>query len=125
MARIDVSSGAVLRSAAIASKSLRRWPTAMTPISFRSSASSLDRTAPAAVQPATAHNTVLEPLFRYIWKHSRGQQIVILVVVVLSLPFYFASLDLPKSIVNDAIQGRAFANGKEHAVLFRYDLALP
>src|SRR5262245_38033934 len=84
-----------------------------------------DKTVPAAAQPETPHNTVLEPLFRYIWKHSRGQQIAILLFVVLSLPFYFASLDLPKSIVNDAIQGRAFANGREHAPLFRYDIALP
>ena len=50
-------------------------------------------------------------LFRYIWKHSRREQLLILGIVLLSLPFYFVSLDLPKYIVNDAIQGRAFTGG--------------
>ena len=47
----------------------------------------------------------LEPrLFSYIWRHSNRDQIAICAVVLASLPFYFASLDLPKRIVNDAIQ---------------------
>ena len=47
-------------------------------------------------------------LFRYVWQHSRSEQIAILLLVLASLPFYFLSLDLPKSIVNQAIQGRGF-----------------
>src|SRR4051812_11712118 len=42
-------------------------------------------------------------LFRYIWRHSRRDQLIISMVVLASLPFYFASLDLPKRIVNEAI----------------------
>jgi putative ABC transport system ATP-binding protein len=43
----------------------------------------------------------MEPnLFKYILKHSRRDQLLILGVVVVSLLFYYASLDLPKTIVN-------------------------
>ncbi len=48
-------------------------------------------------------------LFKYILKHSRHDQIVILVIVVLSQVFYFLSLDIPKTIVNTAIQGKGFS----------------
>lgn len=56
----------------------------------------------------------LEPkLFGYIWRHSKRDQLAICAVVLASLPFYFASLDLPKRIVNDAISGKAFKGGRE------------
>jgi putative ABC transport system ATP-binding protein len=43
----------------------------------------------------------MEPnLFKYILKYSRREQLGILAVVVVSLLFYYASLDLPKTIVN-------------------------
>lgn len=67
----------------------------------------------------------MKPLFAYIWEHSRREQLLILLVVLLSFPFYFYSLDLPKYIVSDAIQGRAFAAGKTEAVLFHLALTLP
>jgi len=47
-------------------------------------------------------------LFRYIWKHSRPQQIWILIVVALSMPTYFLAFDIPKLIVNGPIQGQGF-----------------
>src|SRR6185295_17460720 len=47
-------------------------------------------------------------IFRYTWRYSKLDQIWLLVVVVVSLPFYFVSLDLPKSIVNGPIQGQGF-----------------
>jgi len=50
-------------------------------------------------------------LFRYIWRNSWRDQSIILVVVVISYVFLFVSLDLPKQIVNQAIQGEAFADG--------------
>ena len=68
----------------------------------------------------------MEPrLFRYIWTHSRRDQLIVLALIVLSLPFYWASLDIPKQIVNDAIQGRAFRGGKETATLFNLNFTLP
>lgn len=75
-------------------------------------------------EPAAAGKG-LPPLFSYIWQNSRRQQIVILIIVLASLPFYFLSLDLPRSIVNDAIQGRAFQHGITEAPLFAFNLALP
>jgi putative ABC transport system ATP-binding protein len=50
-------------------------------------------------------------LFRYIWRNSWRDQSVILIVVVIAQVFYFVSLDLPKQIVNQAIQGEAFQGG--------------
>jgi putative ABC transport system ATP-binding protein len=64
-------------------------------------------------------------IFRYIWDHSRKEQLTILSIVLVSLPFYFISLDLPKYIVNDAIQGRAFTNGRETATFLTLKLGLP
>lgn len=64
-------------------------------------------------------------LFRYIWRHSWRDQLVIFAVVIGSLPFYFMSLELPKRIVNEAIQGNAFRNGVTEVLSFRFDLSLP
>ncbi len=47
-------------------------------------------------------------LFRYIWNHSKREQIAVLVFVALAMPFYFASLSLPKAIINGPIQGTGF-----------------
>ncbi|HEY6630681.1 MAG TPA: ABC transporter transmembrane domain-containing protein [Rhizobiaceae bacterium] len=47
-------------------------------------------------------------LFRYIWSHSKRQQIWILLVVALSMPTYFLAFDIPKQIVNGPIQGDGF-----------------
>jgi putative ABC transport system ATP-binding protein len=51
----------------------------------------------------------MEPsLARYIWTHTKKQQLWILMIVVLSMIPYFMSFDLPKLIVNGPIQGRGF-----------------
>jgi putative ABC transport system ATP-binding protein len=64
-------------------------------------------------------------LFRYIWTHSRPEQIKILVAILLSLPFYFASFDVPKRIINEAIQGKAFASGETSVRILQFDISLP
>jgi putative ABC transport system ATP-binding protein len=64
-------------------------------------------------------------LFRYIWRHSRRDQLIICAVVLASLPFYFASLDLPRRIVNEAIQGRAFENGRTTTTFMNITIGLP
>lgn len=64
-------------------------------------------------------------LFRYAWRHSRGQQLLLLAVILLSLPFYWISLEIPKQIANNAIQGNAFTHGNTTAVLFDWRLSLP
>ncbi|MCH6590111.1 MAG: cyclic nucleotide-binding domain-containing protein [Proteobacteria bacterium] len=47
-------------------------------------------------------------IFAYIWRHSKPEQISILVVTVASFPFLYLALNLPKVIVNDAIDGKDF-----------------
>jgi putative ABC transport system ATP-binding protein len=64
-------------------------------------------------------------LFRYIWHHSKRDQLIICAVVLASLPFYFASLDLPRRIVNEAIQGRAFEGGRTSARFLDMSFTLP
>lgn len=64
-------------------------------------------------------------LFRYIWRHSQRDQIAIFLVVLLSLPFYFWSLDLPKQIVNGAIMGHGFSKGSTETLFFNISVTLP
>lgn len=52
----------------------------------------------------------MEPtLFSFIWKHSKRQQLFLLLMTLISFPFLYASLELPKRIINDAI-GSTTAN---------------
>jgi putative ABC transport system ATP-binding protein len=64
-------------------------------------------------------------LFKYIWRHSRTEQLVILGIVALSQLFYFLSLDLPKAIVNRAIQGQAFTGGNTTTLFFPIAFNVP
>ena len=51
----------------------------------------------------------MEPnIFKYIWHHSKREQIAILLLVLLSMPFYFIALDVPKRIINQGIVGEGF-----------------
>ncbi len=46
----------------------------------------------------------MEPtIYRFILRHSKRQQIVLLALTLVSFPFLYYSLDLPKRIVNDAL----------------------
>jgi putative ABC transport system ATP-binding protein len=63
-------------------------------------------------------------LFKYVWRNSRPEQLVILGLVVLAQVFYFASLNIPKTIVNDGIEGKAFRNVQTVPFL-RIDLPVP
>ena len=47
-------------------------------------------------------------LFKYIWQHSKAEQMSILLLVLISMPFYFFSLNVPKNIVNIGIQGEGY-----------------
>lgn len=47
-------------------------------------------------------------LARYIWDHTRPQQLWILLIVGLSMIPYYLAFDLPKQIVNGPIQGSGF-----------------
>ena len=65
----------------------------------------------------------MEPkLFKYIWRHSKRDQLFILALVLLSLPFYFFSLQLPKQIINEGIQGQGFAGPGSTQSFLGFDL---
>ncbi|MGF1626012.1 MAG: ABC transporter transmembrane domain-containing protein [Alphaproteobacteria bacterium] len=42
-------------------------------------------------------------VYAYVWRHSRRTQIALLVATLATFPILYFSLDLPKTIVNDAI----------------------
>jgi ABC-type multidrug transport system fused ATPase/permease subunit len=47
-------------------------------------------------------------IFRFVLKHSRREQILLLTFTMLAFPFIYMSLELPKTIINQAIGGRDF-----------------
>ncbi|HYE00184.1 MAG TPA: ABC transporter ATP-binding protein, partial [Alphaproteobacteria bacterium] len=48
----------------------------------------------------------MEPsIFQFIRRHSLRQQLWIVLITAISLPFLYVSLDLPKTIINKAICG--------------------
>jgi ABC-type multidrug transport system fused ATPase/permease subunit len=44
-------------------------------------------------------------IFTYIWKYSKRNQLILLMVTILTFPILYVSLELPKRIINDAIGG--------------------
>ena len=42
-------------------------------------------------------------LFSFIWKYSKRDQVLLLLVTLVTFPFLYATLELPKRIINDAI----------------------
>jgi ABC-type multidrug transport system fused ATPase/permease subunit len=70
--------------------------------------------SPVAKPPETdaGDPNALEPtIYRFILKYSLGQQFILLIFTLLSFPFLYFSLDLPKTIVNQAIGGKQFPQG--------------
>lgn len=46
----------------------------------------------------------MEPsIFSFIWKYSKRQQLLLLLLTIFTFPFLYATLELPKRIINDAI----------------------
>ena len=67
--------------------------------------------SPAAQAPETETNdpNALEPtIYRFILRHSLPQQLLLVALTILSFPFLYYSLDLPKTIINRAIGGKQF-----------------
>ena len=46
-----------------------------------------------------------QSIYKYILRHSAKQQVLILLVTVLSMPLIYYSLEIPKLIINQAIGG--------------------
>jgi putative ABC transport system ATP-binding protein len=58
--------------------------------------------------PQTRTDGLASSIYGYILDHSLREQIYLVVVTLLSFPFLYYSLDLPKIIVNRAISGKEF-----------------
>ncbi len=64
-------------------------------------------------------------LFGFILKYSKRDQWMIVPLVVLSMVFYYASLDLPKTIINEPIQGKGFSTPESTMQFLRLHFKLP
>src|ERR1700739_885096 len=65
--------------------------------------------SPAAPEAQASDPNVLEPtIYRFILTHSLSQQIILILFTIISFPFLYFSLDLPKTIINRAIGGKQF-----------------
>ncbi len=54
-------------------------------------------------------------LFGFIIRYSKRDQLRIVPFVLMTMVVYYASLDRPKTIINEAIQGRSFPEGAQSA----------
>src|SRR3984957_8679960 len=67
------------------------------------------KTVETPPNPAAPIEDSIEPtVYRFILRHSLKQQIMLLVLTLVSFPFLYYSLDLPKTLVNHAIGGNHF-----------------
>ncbi len=64
-------------------------------------------------------------LFGFIIRYSKRDQLLIVPLVLFSMLFYYASLDLPKTIINQPIQGKGFPNPDSTAAFLQFSFALP
>jgi putative ABC transport system ATP-binding protein len=64
-------------------------------------------------------------LFRFIIRYSKREQALILPLVIASMLIYFSMLDLPKAIINEAIQGKRFPTGETTVAFLKVHLTLP
>ena len=61
--------------------------------------------APTAIGPIPASQPMDKSIYGFILRYSLRDQLAVLALTAVSLPFYYLSLDLPKTIVN-AINGK-------------------
>ena len=64
-------------------------------------------------------------LFGFIIRYSKREQLLIVPLVVASMLIYFATLDLPKTIINEAIQGKRFPVPDATVAFMKMHFTLP
>jgi len=64
-------------------------------------------------------------LFKFIFRYSRREQLMIVPLVVSSMLIYFSMLDLPKAIINQAIQGKRFPTPEATVAFLKIQFTLP
>jgi putative ABC transport system ATP-binding protein len=60
-------------------------------------------------------------IFKFVLRHSRREQIYILIITLISFPFVYYSLDLPKQIVNGAIDDKGAKDFPKLFLGFQFD----
>jgi len=78
-----------------------------------------------APQVTSAPDIMERTLFRFIIRYSKREQLLIVPFVLASMVVYFLSLDLPKTIINQAIQGQSFPDPDSVAAFLRVQFTLP
>jgi putative ABC transport system ATP-binding protein len=69
---------------------------------------------------------MIEPsITRYIWTHTRPQQVWVLSIVLISMVPYYMSFNLPKDIVNGPIQGGGFDEPGATQIFLRWVPDIP
>jgi putative ABC transport system ATP-binding protein len=64
-----------------------------------------------SITPATSSTPGLKMdknIFGFIWRYSKREQITVLLITLLSFPFLYLSLEVPKTIINEALTGTDF-----------------
>ena len=64
-------------------------------------------------------------LFKYVWNQTKWEQLWILLVIMVSMPFNFVMLDLPKYIVNGPIQAKGFEKASATQHYFQIRVPVP
>lgn len=82
----------------------------MTPSGAEGPAGRASKSGPrvARIDPGECSPAMSEKLTSFAWKHSKGDQLFLLVLTLLTFPLIYVSLELPKKIINDAIDGDDF-----------------
>ena len=58
-----------------------------------------------STNPARGALKMEKSIFQFIWKYSKRNQLTLTAITLLTFPILYASLELPKRIINDAIGG--------------------
>lgn len=58
-----------------------------------------------STNPARGALKMEKSIFQFIWKYSKRNQLALTAITLLTFPILYASLELPKRIINDAIGG--------------------
>ena len=64
-------------------------------------------------------------LFGFIIRYSKREQLLIVPLVIASMLIYFSMLDLPKAIINEAIQGKRFPVPEATVAFLKAHFTLP
>ncbi len=78
-----------------------------------------------AVKPLKSLGIMERNLFRYIWSHTRNEQIWIIFITILAMVPFYLSFDVPKQIINGPITGIGFDEEGATLPFMRIALDLP